>query len=59
MAWLASGLDQKRHTFIDNRYTGNTGNNLDFNCITEKGLLNRAHAYKAAVDLSIIEERDR
>lgn len=50
-AWLACGLDPERVTFYRQSDVPET---LELawilTCITPKGMLNRAHAYKAAVD---------
>ena len=51
MAWLASGLDPDRTIFYRQSDVPEiTELAWLLSCITEKGLLNRAHAYKAAVD---------
>lgn len=51
MAWLASGLDPERTNFYRQSDVPEiTELAWLLSCITEKGLLNRAHAYKAAVD---------
>ena len=50
MAWLASGLDPEKTHFY--RQSDIPEITWILSCITEKGLLNRAHAYKAAVDLN-------
>ena len=50
-AWLASGLDPERVLFYRQSDIPET---LELNwlltCVTSKGLMNRAHAYKAAID---------
>lgn len=50
-AWLASGLDPERVFFYRQSDIPDT---LELNwlltCVTHKGLMNRAHAYKAAID---------
>jgi tryptophanyl-tRNA synthetase len=50
-AWLASGLDPERVFFYRQSDIPET---LELNwlltCVTHKGLMNRAHAYKAAID---------
>ena len=51
MAWLASGLDPNTTNFYRQSDVPEiTELAWLLSCITEKGLLNRAHAYKAAVD---------
>ena len=51
MAWLASGLDPERTNFYRQSDVPEiTELAWLLSCITEKGLLNRAHAYKAAID---------
>ena len=51
MAWLASGLDPNATSFYRQSDVPEiTELAWLLSCITEKGLLNRAHAYKAAVD---------
>jgi len=51
MAWLASGLDPNTTSFYRQSDVPEiTELAWLLSCITEKGLLNRAHAYKAAVD---------
>ena len=51
MAWLASGLDPDTTNFYRQSDVPEiTELAWLLSCITEKGLLNRAHAYKAAVD---------
>ena len=53
MAWLASGLDPaKTHFYRQSDIPEIPEITWILSCITEKGLLNRAHAYKAAVDLN-------
>jgi tryptophanyl-tRNA synthetase len=53
MAWLASGLDQeKTHFYRQSDIPEIPEITWILSCIAEKGLLNRAHAYKAAVDLN-------
>ena len=49
--WLASGLDPERVTFYRQSDIHEIPElNWLLTCVTGKGLLNRAHAYKAAVD---------
>ena len=51
MAWLASGLDADKTFFYrQSDIPEITELAWILSCVTEKGLLNRAHAYKAAVD---------
>ena len=51
MAWLASGLDPDTTNFYRQSDVPEiTELAWLLSCITEKGLLNRAHAYKAAMD---------
>ncbi len=51
MAWLASGLNPDTTSFYRQSDVPEiTELAWLLSCITEKGLLNRAHAYKAAVD---------
>ena len=51
MAWLASGLDPEKTNFYRQSDVPEiTELAWLLSCITEKGLLNRAHAYKAAID---------
>ena len=51
MAWLASGLDADKTFFYrQSDIPEITELTWILSCVTEKGLLNRAHAYKAAVD---------
>ena len=50
-AWLASGLDADKTFFYrQSDIPEITELTWILSCVTEKGLLNRAHAYKAAVD---------
>lgn len=57
--WLACGLDTERTTFYRQ---SDIPEILELNwiltCITGKGLMNRAHAYKAAVDKNLAENQD-
>ena len=51
MAWLASGLDPEKTNFYRQSDVPEiTELAWLLSCITEKGVLNRAHAYKAAID---------
>lgn len=57
--WLALGLDTKKAVF----YRQSDISEISelcwvLNCVAGKGLLNRAHAYKAAVDTNIQEGQD-
>ena len=57
--WLACGLDTERTVFYRQ---SDIPEILELNwiltCITAKGLMNRAHAYKAAVDKNLAENQD-
>jgi tryptophanyl-tRNA synthetase len=56
--WLALGLDPERVTlYRQSDVPEVTELTWILSCVTPKGLLNRAHAYKAAVDEN--RERDR
>ena len=49
--WLACGLDPEKMIFYRQSDIGEiTKLNWIFNCVCAKGLMNRAHAYKAAVE---------
>ena len=51
MAWLASGLDpEKTNIYRQSDIPEITELTWILSCVAEKGLLNRAHAYKAALD---------
>ena len=57
--WLAAGLDPERVTF----YRQSDIPEIPelcwmLNCVTAKGLMNRAHAYKAAVDQNVARNVD-
>jgi tryptophanyl-tRNA synthetase len=57
--WLACGLDPERVTF----YRQSDIPEIPalawlLTCVTAKGLMNRAHAYKAAVDANLAERQD-
>ncbi len=57
--WLAAGLDPERVTF----YRQSDVPEIPelcwmLNCVTAKGLMNRAHAYKAAVDANMAKAVD-
>jgi tryptophanyl-tRNA synthetase len=57
--WLAAGLDPERVTF----YRQSDIPEIPelcwlLTCVTAKGLMNRAHAYKASVDANVAEQQD-
>ncbi|EIF00489.1 tryptophan--tRNA ligase [Saccharomonospora glauca] len=53
-SWLAAGLDPKRTTFyVQSDVPEIFELNWVLSCVTGKGLMNRAHAYKAARDRNI------
>lgn len=53
-AWMAAGLDPKRTTFYLQSDVPETFElNWILSCVTGKGLMNRAHAYKAARERNI------
>ncbi|WII92766.1 tryptophan--tRNA ligase [Kingella negevensis] len=57
--WLACGLDTERTTFYRQSDIPEIPElNWILTCITAKGLMNRAHAYKAAVDKNVAEDQD-
>ena len=57
--WLACGLDPKKVVFFkQSDITEVTELNWLLNNVTSKGLMNRAHAYKALVDKSVAEGGD-
>ena len=57
--WLACGLDAQRVTFYRQSDIVEIPQlTWLLTCVTAKGLLNRAHAYKAAVDKSLAEAQD-
>src|SRR5690242_13307176 len=57
--WLAAGLDPERVTFYRQSDIPEIPELTWFlTCVTAKGLLNRAHAYKAAVDKNVAEGED-
>ncbi|MGM0564498.1 MAG: tryptophan--tRNA ligase [Pseudomonadota bacterium] len=57
--WLALGLDPEAVTFYrQSDIPEVTELNWLLNCVSAKGLLNRAHAYKAAVDANVAEGND-
>ncbi len=58
-SWLASGLDPERVTFYrQSDIPEITELTWLLTCVTGKGILNRAHAYKAAVDKNQAAEND-
>ena len=58
--WLSCGLDHTKTTFYRQSDISNIMElNWILSCITEKGLLNRAHAYKDAVDKNSIDFPDK
>ncbi|MCX5591361.1 tryptophan--tRNA ligase [Alcaligenes endophyticus] len=57
--WLAAGLDPERVTFYRQSDIPEIPElNWVLNCVSGKGLLNRAHAYKAAVDQNELKGTD-
>ncbi|REH39895.1 tryptophanyl-tRNA synthetase [Paraperlucidibaca baekdonensis] len=57
--WLAAGLDAERATFYrQSDIPETTELNWLLTCVAGKGLLNRAHAYKAAVTANLDAELD-
>ena len=57
--WLACGLDIERTTFYRQSDIPEIMElNWILTCITAKGLMNRAHAYKAAVDKNLEAQQD-
>lgn len=59
-SWLAMGLDPKSVTLYKQSDISEILElNWIVNCFTSKGLMNRAHAYKAMVQENEKEERDR
>ncbi|WP_448102466.1 tryptophan--tRNA ligase [Luteibacter jiangsuensis] len=58
-SWLAAGLDPERTTFYRQSDVPEVPELMWLlTCVTSKGLLNRAHAYKAAVDRNIENQED-
>ncbi|MEY3124271.1 MAG: hypothetical protein RLZZ573_791 [Pseudomonadota bacterium] len=58
-SWLAAGLDPERVTFYRQSDIAEIAELSWFlTCVTGKGILNRAHAYKAAVDKNTAAEQD-
>lgn len=57
--WLACGLDPEKVTFYRQSDVPEVAElNWLLTCVTAKGLMNRAHAYKAAVDVNLEGEQD-
>lgn len=57
--WLAGGLDVERATFYRQSDIPEIPQlNWLLTCVSAKGLLNRAHAYKASVDVNTAEGND-
>ena len=57
--WLALGLDTDNSVFYrQSDIREITELTWIFNCVCAKGLMNRAHAYKAAVDANVAEGED-
>lgn len=57
--WLALGLDTSKAVFYRQSDVPEISElTWILNCVTAKGLLNRAHAYKAAVDTNVAEGQD-
>ncbi|TPE48026.1 tryptophan--tRNA ligase [Maribrevibacterium harenarium] len=57
--WLASGLDPERVTFYRQSDIPEISElNWLLTCVTAKGLMNRAHAYKASVDENVNNGQD-
>ena len=58
-SWLACGLDPERVTFYRQSDIAEIHElNWLLTCVTGKGLLNRAHAYKASVDKNVAKGED-
>jgi tryptophanyl-tRNA synthetase len=58
-SWLASGLDPERVTFYRQSDIPEIAElTWLLTCVTSKGLLNRAHAYKAAVDQNTAAQQE-
>ena len=58
-SWLAAGLDPERVTFYRQSDIPEIPELTWFlTCVTGKGVLNRAHAYKAAVDKNMASDQD-
>ncbi|MFZ4551077.1 MAG: tryptophan--tRNA ligase [Aquabacterium sp.] len=57
--WLAAGLDTDRVTFYaQSDIPEITELNWLLTCVTAKGQMNRAHAYKASVDANVAKDED-
>ncbi len=57
--WLACGLDpQKVHFYRQSDLPEVTELNWMLNCVTPKGLMNRAHAYKAKVEANVAADEE-
>ncbi|ADZ92021.1 tryptophan--tRNA ligase [Marinomonas mediterranea] len=57
--WLACGLDTDKATFYRQSDIPEISElNWLLTCVTAKGLMNRAHAYKAGVDENVASEQD-
>jgi tryptophanyl-tRNA synthetase len=57
--WLAAGLDTERVTFYRQSDVPETNElNWLLTCVTAKGQMNRAHAYKASVDANVAAGED-
>ncbi len=58
-AWLACGLDAEKTVFYRQSDVPEISElSWILNCMTAKGLMNRAHAYKAAVDANVQDGQD-
>jgi tryptophanyl-tRNA synthetase len=58
-SWLAAGLDPERVTFYRQSDIAEIPELTWFlTCVTGKGVLNRAHAYKAATDKNLATQQD-
>ena len=58
-SWLAAGLDPEKVTFYRQSDIPEIPMlNWMFNCVCSKGLMNRAHAYKAVVDVNTAQNED-
>jgi tryptophanyl-tRNA synthetase len=58
-SWLACGFDSSRSTlYLQSQIPEITELQWILNCFTPKGLMNRAHAYKAKVQLNSEDNRD-
>ena len=60
LAWLSSGLDTKQSYFYrQSDISEITDLSWIFTCLTSKGLMNRAHAYKAAMSTRSSEDEKK